>query len=276
MPKEINNIDREFMVFGLRRTGNHAIINWILPQIQGDFLYYNDVWPNDPYKGNPKQFRGDGSSAKVSLISFEDYNLRIFKRIIKGRKHPIVKKRVPILILRDPFNWYASRLKSNMSNPAHYLGLNLRQLYLQYLREYQGDTNLLGDGLVTISFNRWKSDLAYRQVISERLGLEFTDDGLNKVTGEGGGSSFDGMKIKGQELNTETRYRHYLKNAKFLALFSNLEIINFSKREFFVPSELQNELSRNSKLSIKFLDNIVVRFVPRITTFLRSLYLKLR
>lgn len=276
MKKQLLEIKKEIIVFGLRRAGNHAIINWILPQINGDFAYYNDVWPDEPYKGEPKQKRGDGSKIDMSLISFEDYNLQIFKSLLANKIYPKVHKRIVILIIRDPFNWYSSRLKSNMSQPAHYSGLNIRQLYLQYCREYQGKSNYLGEKKVLISYNRWKEDKDYRKSISNQLGLNFTDEALNKVTGEGGGSSFDGMRIKGQQLQTNKRYINYLNNTKFLSLFVNSEIFEFAEDEFEIPEELVFTKDKVNKGKTNKWDQIVLSIVPKLTRFLRQVFVKFR
>lgn len=43
--------------FGLRRSGNHAIINWIIRQSQGNFVHLNDVklyHNKDPYQSFSK------------------------------------------------------------------------------------------------------------------------------------------------------------------------------------------------------------------------------
>lgn len=271
--EEIKEIGHEYIVYGLRRSGNHAIINWILPQVKGDFSYYNDVWPNAPYKGKPKQRRGNGSKVDTSIISFEDYNLQIFKSLLRNRSQPKVQKRTTILIIRDPFNWYASRLKSDMSQPAHYSGLNLRQLYLQYIREYNRESIFLEGHVVLISYNQWKSDLSYRKSISKGLGLEFTDDGLNKVTGEGGGSSFDGMIVSGQQLRTDKRYLYYLNDDTFLSLFTNKELLFFCESEFLIPEELLFLKDKVKRKNTDLLDSIVLNTVPKWTHFLRQTYL---
>lgn len=269
----INSIKKELIVFGLRRTGNHAIINWILPQIKGDYVYYNDVWPDGPYKGNPKMRQGQNVKVDASLISFEDYNLHIFRKLFEKHKHPKVVKSIKILIVRDPFNWYASRLKSKMVSPAHYSGLNLRQLYVQYMKEFSGETALLGENLVLISYNRWKEDLEYRKSVARQLGLDFSDDGLNTVSGEGGGSSFDGMNLRGQNLQTDLRYKQYLNKTQYLSFFTNSKILEFCKKEFIFPEELKFLDKKVKYKNTDVLDNIVLGIVPKCTHILRQMYL---
>ncbi len=42
---------KEFRFVGLQRSGNHAVINWILSQCKGEKIFLNFAQPyNNPYK----------------------------------------------------------------------------------------------------------------------------------------------------------------------------------------------------------------------------------
>lgn len=49
-----------------------------------------------------------------------------------------------------------------------------------------------------IYYNRWFTEPAYREQISTRLNLKFTDAGFGRLAKYGGGSSFDGQRIEGK------------------------------------------------------------------------------
>lgn len=266
----MKKIKQEILIYGLRRTGNHAITNWILGQLNGKVIYLNDVWPNDPYKGLESKDTFDNGVLDFSVVSFEDYNLQILKKI-RPKNSIRIDNSMKILILRDPFNLYASRLKSGMKTPAHFCGLNLRQLYLQYSREFAFKTKILGKDKIIISYNQWKISKSYRKSISKKLGLEFNDRGLNLVTGQGGGSSFDGMSKKGQNLKTELRYKLFLSNPSFINWFKNSDILDFSRRHFFLPSEINQ--FKSQKFHIKYYDLFFLKFSSFFVFYLRELFL---
>jgi hypothetical protein len=51
---------------------------------------------------------------------------------------------------------------------------------------------------VAILFDAWFSDPGYRAAISAALGVRFDDSNFNKVSDDGGGSSFDGVRFDGR------------------------------------------------------------------------------
>ena len=48
-----------------------------------------------------------------------------------------------------------------------------------------------------VSFNAWFTSPDYRRALSTRLGLNFSDEGFKRVSGAGGGSSFDRTDFNG-------------------------------------------------------------------------------
>ena len=273
MPEnQITSIENEFVIHGLRRSGNHAITNWILGQIKGDMAYYNDVWPNEPYNNYPSYSNTTKSRIDYSIISYEDYNLKVLSKI-KQKKDTSISNTTNILILRDPFNLLASRFRSNKKTPAHYSGLNLRQLYMMYSLEYEGKTNLLGVDKVVISYNEWKNSKSYREDLAKKLGLMFNDKAINKVTGQGGGSSFDGMALKGQELKTENRYYNFKDDYVFLNWFINIKILEFSKKYFFIPKDLKLDIKQPKRFLIQYYDIIIIYINSDLFYYLRQLFL---
>ena len=142
--------DREFRVVGLRRTGNHAIINWILQQVDGTVVFVNDIFINEnPFrtvvevfesqdpdfywranriKSNPlyagedyldnlrKEANRDFIPKDLLIFSLEDYRLKLMDVKRYQKRHLLYfgnsKEKTDILILRDPYNLLASRLKN--------------------------------------------------------------------------------------------------------------------------------------------------------------------
>lgn len=42
-----------YRIFGLRRSGNHVLINWLIETIPGNVDFYNNIYLNEPTLRNP-------------------------------------------------------------------------------------------------------------------------------------------------------------------------------------------------------------------------------
>jgi hypothetical protein len=98
---------------------------------------------------------------------------------------------------------------------------------------------------VFVLYDRWFTDESYRKSISEQLGLEFSDKGLNNVMrvgrGRRWGSSFDKMKFQGkaQDMKTTERWKEYLDDPIFVNEMANTEVRRLSEQLFGeFPKEL--------------------------------------
>jgi len=145
--KDIVN-DLEIRVFGLRRSGNHAIINWFANQAPKPVHFFRSVpidggdifltsrktgaensislnkiyYPHPSYKNALTIIieKAREIKKKTLIYSYEDFDLRrfnsnhsrYFSELPKNREMIIgkSKKQIDVLILRDFFNHSASRL----------------------------------------------------------------------------------------------------------------------------------------------------------------------
>jgi len=182
---------KEISVISLMRSGHHGVINWILRQIDGSYLFINELF-------NPK-FRKFRLTYKPDyfIYNFEDCSLNETKKFLETPP-------LEILVLRDPYNLFASR-KKIADNPDFYspLGWTSQEaidIWKEHAREF------LNTDKITVNFNKWFSDVCYRKQLSEKLNLCYKDKGLNVISSFGGGSSFDGTRKKGQKMNVLHRY----------------------------------------------------------------------
>lgn len=173
---------------GLRRSGNHAVLDWLLAH-HNNWIHYNNVVLEDL---TTDQVVHHGKDPDYVVASFEDYDLRAISERIGNRER--------IVLLRDPFNLFASRLamvRKFVSDPeCKFTCLDLISrrainLWKQYAREfiYAHVANT-----VFINFNLWYEDQEYRKDISRVMGWEHTDAGFASHQGWqfSGGSSFSG------------------------------------------------------------------------------------
>lgn len=247
---------RAIRVIGLRRTGNHAIMHWLEKQHTGDVFHLNNVKAGDnPYryksenlaKHHPehqhmsavyrRQSRGEYIQRDCLLYSYEDWGLEKITHSRFERHHDLYlgrsQKRYDVLILRDPFNLMASRLKNNYM-PVKSKRRTAMELWLQYAKEFVGETQYLRHNRICINYNRWFEDEAYRQQLADTFEISFSDAGLTRVRTMGGGSSFDGRTLNGQarQMKVNHRWQHFVDNPTYRELFEDPQVWQYSQKIF--------------------------------------------
>ena len=237
----------EIRFIGLRRSGNHAVLNWIFKQLQHPVYFINNVEAGmSPFRFGhlhfpDKEYRneawGNFSPKEYLIYSYEDYSLKDICTPYSESKHDLwvgkTRKRYDVLLLRDPFNLLASRLKKNymdVKTPSE----SVVSLWIEQAKECLGETNLLKHNKIVINYNQWFRSVEYRQKLASQLGLEFSDKGFNYVSSYGGGSSFDARSFQGNAacMDVETRWRCFKDDKAFLKLVANEEIFHYSRAIF--------------------------------------------
>ena len=248
---------------GLRRTGNHAVLNWIMSQQAGEVFHLNNVAPGtNPYRYKrdnlrryypeyfkmaavyDQQAKGAFLQRDCLIHSYEDCGLKQVtqRRFERNRSLYLGRsaQRLELLILRDPFNLFASRLKRGYVSTRR-RKTSMGDLWLEYAREFLGESQHLGKNRVCVNYNRWFQEVDYRRQLAERLGLAFSDAGLDEVTAFGGGSSFAGTQVNGRSLDVLNRWQAFADNPTFRSLFENEEIWTYSERIFGpIPGTFKN------------------------------------
>lgn len=253
----------EFRIVGISRSGNHAIINWIIRQIQGKYCFLNCAEPkHNPFRtARPLSMEGKVFETNIDNFNLEkekekdfsekDYLLYNYEDCFLGPLNNkaqaadraewvgISEVKKDLLILRDPFNLFASRIKAGLMR-GHYTHygvkpislLTIKRIYKQHAREFLGEKNHLKNK-VPIKFNSWTSDETYRREITEALNIPFTDEGLQDVPSVAGGSSFDGRTLsgKGNKMNLNSRWKKYANDEEYWSLFDQ-ELIDLTTEIF--------------------------------------------
>ena len=246
---------KEIRVVGMRRTGNHALIQWIAQQQPGEFCHLNNVAAGkNPYRHKADNLRryhpehlkmsavyrqqANGALIKRDclLYSYEDWSLAqiTHPRFERSRELYLGKsaQRYDVLILRDPFNLFASRLKQNFV--ATKAKDSMTQMWLAYAREFVGQSSHLSPNRVCVSYNAWVSSQDYRRQLANQLSLPFSDAGRAQVSAIGGGSSFDGTSFSGQAstMDVNNRWRAFAEEPTFRQLFQNEALWQYSQQIF--------------------------------------------
>ena len=202
------------------------------------YYYPEHQWAIAQYK---KQAEGKFIERDCLIYSYEDYSLKqIFSKRFE-KKHDLylgkTLKRYDLLIIRDPFNFLASRLKNNFL-PVKSKRKSVIDLWIEYAREYLGETNYLKHHKICVNYNFWVKNRDYRHDLAQKLNIKFTDVGIDKVLSHGGGSSFDGKSLDGKAttMDITSRWKYFVNNPTYLKLINNKKLLYYSQKIFgYIP-----------------------------------------
>ena len=217
---------KTFHIFGLRRVGNHAIIEWIAKHFD-HVIHYNDCWgwPDTTSFWVQKEYGDRTKPVDLKIYSYED-----FEPSQEELDHPGT-----ILLLRDWYNMAASRHVSkrgfgSTSRQRHHATRNrdTAEVWLKYAELYQGYSDKF------ILFNKWTLEEDYRIDISERFNLGGVVEYKSTLPESkiGAGSSFGDTEIDPQRVNNRFRQLSESDPAAYQKITSNLEINKYCKDIF--------------------------------------------
>jgi hypothetical protein len=264
-------------VFGMRRSGNHAIIDWIMrnaPEGASGGLFYN----NCKFGKNPMRHYGsmDVYGAARDLLDHRDK--RDVNHVAEAGDAPMVvvsyEDRMPqpagqpqkashgvqdddfthqVIIYRSFLNWSASLLAKIKKNEGFGATDRLRIITLAFATYAQGlDLVAQGKGVVPICYGDWMTSEDYRAGILRKLGLPQHDLSRGKVQRYGGGSSFQRKAGSAAELDTVARDAAMADDPEYgLLLWTAAHDLRFMERiipHFEADAERLATLAENSQL----------------------------
>ena len=246
--------DLEIQVLGMSRSGNHAIVDWIFEQAEGPKLLLNCAeggtnpfqscrplasgkgWRAEPEIDFNAASRGCHEDRRLLVHTYEDSWLDyVFSAELEEHGQEWLgqsRRKISMLVLRDPYNLFASRKRMGRNLPPDIA----RDLWKQHAREALGDTHELRSETLIVLYNRWQSDKNYRREIVNWLGLQFSDRGIDSVPECAGGSSFDGTAFDGKAtaMATDRRWTHFADDEGFRQFFDN-EMVQLTERLYGLP-----------------------------------------
>jgi len=215
-------------VYGLRRSGNHAIIGWFLKNMStnlvtnteslvvpqpsigfisqrcDDVYHINDVggrWS----VGSPKYVRGlidayISMGAKTIVLSYEDTTYQASLYGINKKLFYFLEDSKKIIIIRDLANTFASRLMASIKifGEANFDKAPNPFLITQLVVD-KWAINEFFEG-TKINYENWLTSKEYRDQISKDLNL-VNRDITSEISNAGGGSSFKNTLDKDNLLN---------------------------------------------------------------------------
>jgi len=252
----MKNTNKKYCFLAPRRSGHHAIIEWFSNQLNNDTYFLND---NDHAWGRPirfpkinngnleylnNEYKTDkiGIGTKDLIYNYEDRLLSQFNtpEFIEELK----TNNANIIILRDPFNLLASRMKHWVEYQPQLLqnGINL---WVEYAQEILEETNLIPNKHIII-YNKWFTDRDYRKSITSNFSnMTHNDSCMNIVPEWGRGSTFDGLNYQNNasQMKVLERYKT-IANKEFLQDLVNNEVFN-KYTELIFGSNILNQVKQH-------------------------------
>jgi hypothetical protein len=260
--------EREIRLFGMKRSGNSAIISFVLGHYEPDEVVYlhNTDFSFRPRSTaiSPFEFYNILEEGGIDRIKCylnttehnypESSHFRVISEKIGDRNYSynvdsmwyawyygfarkkFSENKYNIFLIRSPHNNLASLLKilymgrGFQKHPFY----NFAEDWLMYAREALGETDYFKDKIIC-NFDEWFSSEDYRKKLSSQLGLEYSDKGVGTLTGSVG-SSFNGMRFakKTQEMKVLDRWKHFKDNEEYLDILKNDELIEKTEMLFGV------------------------------------------
>lgn len=243
---------RVYILTGLRRSGNHAFINWVANALEGTeisfadiaqnvsktksgkTLLYNEVnyfgafWFVNTLRSTTKYIK----NASFIIISLEDY-------IPRTRDEFIPNNAIKISIKRNTLNVIASRLQRLIQLAKNGLDrgdMGISKNIISYLKWQQKANE---KGYLVWSFDKWIDDRNYRSEFLTKINLK--SDISPSISTQGDGSSFSGQsKVpnKKELMNRWDQVDWPDRVLKMLSDITDTSILN-DEEQSFISTQLQ-------------------------------------
>lgn len=234
-------------VFGLLRSGNHAVIKWLLRNLPFEnTVFLNNCTPfADPLTHNGevevngvrcrarmRDIGHSGPAADAIVGSSPAFVLASYERWVPGmalqgdgRLSQDFEESgfaFEVLVYRSFLNWLASlvMLQRRKVDAGKATTEAARNMIEQQLLRFAGVLELLRSekpgALVPVSYDRWFESEDYRAECLSELGLQLRDNRLGRVSPYGGGSSFEKVR-RAEDLATGSRWQTMMPDPEYRA-----------------------------------------------------------
>lgn len=215
-----NVIDVDVRQMGCRRGGQHAIMYWLRCQFDGKTYWENNASQKDDVLKNSMHPNLEKFTAYPlnrtddlkCLGIFANYENQSVARI-RSYNFPVFAKRYEFLVLRDPYNLFASQIK-NAEKTRRYRGLAPSKMYrARATKELICWKTLAQEYLSQIchnvNYNEWVLSKSYRKnIVAAFPEFIFTDEGREEVS-RNFPSSFDTKnRHHASEMEVLNRYKY--------------------------------------------------------------------
>lgn len=249
--------DLALHVCALQRSGHHAVVQWIFENAEAPKCFLNHCQPDrSPFESCKvseslavgidilAEREGKRGAKRFLICNYEDVDLGRLRYL--GRSQPMQSwigrsgEAICVLVIRDPFNNFASKYRWFVSKKAWAPSLDdirrMPAMWKGHAYEAVGLTCHISARKLVVRFNDWFKDPQYRATLAAELKLRSADKGRERVAPWGPntwGDSVDGLTFDGRasEMDVNGRWRLYQDDDFFRSLFDD-ELIELSNQIF--------------------------------------------
>ena len=239
-------IDFEFRVTGDRQGGQHAVLYWLFSQFRGRIFYKNNAmrghnilkrsqFPSLELFRSNIFFDNDNDNDNDTIATvalYEDKSVNYINNLpylLHG------EKKYDIIILRDPYNLFASKIHGWRSYYKN--SKRLDQFDERLIAWKQKAEEVLSGKGYFINFNKWHINKIYRKEIVSAFPKEafkFNDSAKHFMPKHGGKSQWSGRKFmkEANKLDLFNRYKKIIKDPLMIRLMEDKEVAELSNQIF--------------------------------------------
>ena len=231
-----------YIVIATRRSGHHAIINWLDSILDGTGIFVEDTdWAfNKPLfvpnlkDGSIEYLNHDLSvvyepikDSSYCIFNIEERDLSYIKQSIVGSTgwdniHLVLNHRSFLNFLSSKINHPIEGQEKNLNNGI--------ARWVEYSNEILEPWFF--DNFTTILFDKWVIDKKYRESISTKFDGNIDNEITNKVPQNGMGSTFDGMSHNGSATKMDVLNRKNMLSDDLLAQSNEMGYVELSNKIF--------------------------------------------
>lgn len=212
------NKNLNLFILGVIRTGHHYIIETIAKNMNYNTKISN--YNSEAFKKNFSHLsKREGFLNDINFFDRENPNVNTINTI----NNSMMKNKLKILVMRNPFNNWASIKKND----------KIKMTFNEWEKNYCNSIFLVENNLIDllICYDLFISNESYRKIILNKLNINYENykEVLN-VTKDGWGSSFTGYNL--DSINNLLERKNYLNEEDTLKIKNNNKIICFYEKYF--------------------------------------------
>jgi len=210
-----------FMFCALKRSGHHAIINWMCKNVKNVY-FLNNINGLKTKLPSKEELDLIVTNKDWFFFNVEDWDIGTCD--LKLVENLNAEK---IYVFRNPFNLMASRINNSLiSGSLEHLSdcVGILELWKKYAKLYVSKKYTK-----IIFYDLWFSSEEYRKFIAEYMGFKYSELGLFDVPHYGGGSSFNSTNFDGiaNKMQVLKRYHYFENNLDYISMFDE-EVIKYA------------------------------------------------
>ncbi len=233
--------------FALRRSGHHAIMNWVMWSIPGLVVFRNDRAMNQEKVVQPGRVQIYHGPRKLNISQqFADFTWNHFplstrvENFEDAENLEFVGGYLSVLVMRDFYNNMASRLKwereirsrfrdeSTQEDEAREHMHKAKKLWKEYARVAISPP----ESVVVCHYDHWVGDEEYRKTLATSLGVSGHQSAIRSTAQYGPGSSFEGKQSTPDANKLTHRFELFNDDDFFIDFVRDDEIVELNDQLF--------------------------------------------